>query len=465
MNASLRIENLSVASREGPLVRDVSLEVEAGVPLTLIGETGSGKTLIAQAIAGQLADELQASGAIWINGLDVLGHPELRHHASLKLSVLPQEPWLALDPTMRASEQVYEVFRYVRGMTRSAARRATADILGSLSISGAEGRYPFQLSGGMCQRVAMAMTRAADPDILLADEPTKGLDTALRDTVVEQLQAEVYAGRALLTITHDIHVARQLGGHIAVLLEGRIVEYGPADQVLSVPRHEYTQRLVAADPALWPDVPSELAGAPVIAATGIAKSFGDGTLFSDFSIGIGAGETVALLGASGSGKTTVGNILLRLVQPDRGALWRDELTDPVRYQKIYQDPPAAFAPRQCIGDGLHHLTRRFGGDLGEQNRLLERLHLPPALLNRIPSQLSGGELQRFAILRALLVDPVFLFADEPTSRLDPLIQLDVIALLRGLVEERKIAMLLVTHDHELARKTAGRVLRLSAPDV
>ena len=462
MTPSLQVEGLSVSSREGPLVRSVSFSVQGGIATTLIGETGSGKSLIAQAIAGQLPRELAVSGSIWINGLDVISHPEVRRLREHRLAVLPQEPWLALDPTMRAGAQVFEVFHYVRSLASPSARRAASEMLASLSVAHAEMRYPFQLSGGMCQRVAIAMTRAADPDVLLVDEPTKGLDAALRDRVVVQLQEELAAGRALLTITHDIGVARALGGTIAVMLDGVIVEQGPSEQVLDAPRHDYTRRLVMADPACWPDQVGPVTGHRVVAGKGLVKKFGKQVLFDGFDIEIGAGETVALLGASGCGKTTIGNILLNLVWPDSGTLWRDSTIHPVRYQKIYQDPPAAFAPRQTVGAGLAHLARRMAVPRFQIDSLLEQLHLSSALLERTPGQLSGGELQRFAILRSLLVDPVFLFADEPTSRLDPLIQQDVMLLLRKIITEREIALLLVTHDHVLADKSARRIVPMPA---
>lgn len=231
-------------------VQPVSFGLAAGQPFTLLGETGSGKSLLAQAVTGLLPPGLTASGTLYFDGQPLpLASRPARALWGHTLGILPQEPWLALDPTMRAGDQVAESYRLVRGMSKNRARLAAQEDLAALGVAHAADRLPQALSGGMAQRVAFAAARAGGAKIIVADEPTKGLDVARRDEVIALLLAEVNAGGALLTVTHDIELARQIGGEVAVMLKGEIVERGSAQQVLSAPQHPYTQALLAADPA------------------------------------------------------------------------------------------------------------------------------------------------------------------------------------------------------------------------
>ncbi|WP_137390965.1 ABC transporter ATP-binding protein [Rhodoligotrophos defluvii] len=460
----LSVAGLSVRSAAGPIVRDVSLLLRPGTPVTLLGESGSGKSLVAQAVMGTLPPDLEASGTIRLDGMNLFSAPpgERRKLWGRRIALLPQEPWLALDPTMRTGEQVAEVHRFVHGRGVQDSSMRAENNLGEVGLGQAGALYPFQMSGGMCQRVAIAIAHASDSGLLIADEPTKGLDADLRDSVVARLKQEIEAGRLLLTITHDIAVARALGGTVGVMLEGRLVDYGPANEVLTSPSHGYSRALFAADPEAWPRRTPPPAGNAVIAGRGLAKSFGDRTVFKDLDVEVRAGEVVAIVGPSGCGKTTAGNVLLGLVLPDVGRVERRGGVAPFRFQKLYQDPPAAFAPHQTIRKGLEDLVRLHRREWRAVERLLVRLKLQHDLLDRLPNQISGGELQRFAILRTLLLDPVFLFADEATSRLDPLSQKEVIELLLEIVEKSGLGLLLVTHDLALAERVATRMIRLGA---
>ncbi len=320
--------------------------------------------------------------------------------------------------------------------------------------------YPHELSGGMCQRAAIAVTHAAGASLLIADEPTKGLDAALRDSVVERLRQEVDQGRLLLTITHDIEVAAALDGMIGVMLDGALVEFGPAAEVLERPRHDYARTLIAADPARWTAPALPPAGEAVASARGLSKRFGERTLFDGLDISVRRGEIVAIVGPSGCGKTTIGNILLGLVTPDRGEVQRAPDIAQIRFQKLYQDPPAAFAPHQALRQSLGDLLKLHGLPWSRAEAGMQRFGLGQDLLDRRPNEVSGGELQRFAILRALLLDPVFLFADEATSRLDPVSQKQVFRVLVEAVRESGLGLLMVTHEAALAEKVASRILRL-----
>jgi len=469
MNAPVRFQSLTVSGLEiragnTTIVRDVAFTLSHGRPVTLLGASGSGKSLVAHAIMGSLPSGLSARGIVKLDDEDLLaGSPtQTRARWGRTIAILPQEPWLALDPTMRIEGQVGEIHRYLHGLGPAEAGKSTRDDLAEVGLGDRTKAYPHELSGGMCQRVAIAVTHAAGASLLIADEPTKGLDAALRDGVVDRLREEVDQGRLLLTITHDIEVAAALGGMIGVMLDGSLVEFGPADEVLDNPQHEYARALIAANPTRWPALTLPTAGEPIVSATGLSKRFGERVLFDGFDIAVRRGEIVAIVGPSGCGKTTIGNILLCLVRPDSGGIQRSPDIAATRFQKLYQDPPAAFAPHQTLRQSFGDLLRLHCLAWAQAEASMRRFGLGQELLDRRPGEVSGGELQRFAILRALLLDPVFLFADEATSRLDPVTQKEVFAILIEAVRERGLGLLMVTHEAALAEKIASRILKLPA---
>ena len=460
---ALALHDLRVqVSGGGLLLRGVTLSIAPGVPLAVLGETGSGKTLVVDAVMGTLAPGLRAAGHVTVDGVQAdAGDAAARRPLwGRRLALLPQEPWLALDPTMRALPQVEETYALVRNAPPAEARRAARADLAALGIGrDAQRRYPCQLSGGMAQRVAIAAARAGGAAILLADEPTKGLDAGRRDAVVAALRVALGQGGALLCITHDVAVARALGGEVAVMLDGAIVEHGPADRVLSRPEHPYTRRLLAAEPSAWPEPEWAAPGATVIDAEDLTVSAGGRTLLSGLHLRLGAGEWVSVTGPSGCGKSTLGNVLLGLRRPDRGQVRR--VAGPAgRFGKLYQDPVATFAPHQPLRAALAEVAALHRVAWSQAGALMERLRVNDTLLDRRPDAVSGGELQRIAIVRALLPGPAFLLADEPTSRLDPVTQRDTLDALRTATTERDCAVLLVTHDLALAAKMAVRGVSL-----
>jgi peptide/nickel transport system ATP-binding protein len=254
--------------------------------------------------------------------------------------------------------------------------------------------------------------------------------------------------------------------------DGSIIETGPAAAVLTEPQHEYTRRLLAAEPRAWPQASAKVAAAapmetaPLTAhianIDNLAKSYGDKVLFGAINDTILRGELIAITGPSGSGKTTFGNIVLGLMAPDSGAVVRATGLAATAFQKIYQDPGAAFAPTITLRQSLRDLVALHTLAWDDLLPLLARLRLQPSLLDRLPSQVSGGELQRFALARILMLKPVLIFADEPTSRLDPITQQETLALLVEHAAAHQCAVLLVTHDRSIAEKLAQRQIVLGA---
>ncbi len=463
MKPLLSTRALEIRTATAQLVEPLSIDLWPGKVLTIIGETGSGKSLFAQGIVGNLPPGLAAHGEIELaGGLREPGQANGRRAAwGRELAVLPQEPWLSLNPTMRALDQVAETYRYVVGKSAQASRQQSRQDLTQLGIEQAEAKFPFQLSGGMAQRLAFAATHAGGAKVMIADEPTKGLDSARIGEVIGLLQAGIAEGGALLIITHDIEVARRLGGEVMIMLKGRVIESGSAEQVLDAPRHEYTRRLLNADPARWPrQVPSTLNGEPVVQVRDLAVERGERLLFEGLSFDARPGEVVGVTGPSGCGKSTLGDVILGLMQARSGTVTKCREAPRVAFQKLYQDPVAAFAPTLTLGRCLADLVKLHRLDASRIDGLLHRLRLDRGLLDRLPGNVSGGELQRFSLLRVLLLDPVFIFADEPSSRLDLITQQEMIELLVETARERRTAVLLVSHDEALIEAVADQRIRL-----
>jgi len=455
---SLHLDGVAVYQQQHCLLQPLDLALHPGEALTVLGESGSGKSLLAHAIMGTLPAGLRASGQLR-QGSQAWQLADAANRRALwgeQLAILPQEPATALDPTMRVLAQVAEGWRGEAGNAQAEARGQ----LDKLGLHDAQRHYPHQLSGGMAQRVAFAAATLGGAGLLLADEPSKGLDSRACATLAQLLQQHLADGRCLLTITHDIALARTLGGQVLVMRGGEVVEQGPASRVLQQPQHPYTQQLLAAEPQAWPAIAHPAQGDWLLQGRSLSKAYGSQTLFRDVDIDIAAGERVALLAASGAGKSTLGNILLGLNRADHGSVrYRDGLPR-TAWQKLYQDPVQAFAPHVTLHTALYDVLKRYGQAAANLETLLHRLRLSPDLLARKPSQVSGGELQRLALIRTLLLQPALLFADEPTSRLDPVTQQDTVHCLLDELARIGCALLLVTHDHALASRATARQLTL-----
>lgn len=468
---SMRLNHLAVSSGGTTLIDVENLHFDCGQAVTIVGESGSGKSLLAHAIMGTLPANLTLRGSLAVNGktYDLAERTNRRTLWGRTMSLLPQEPMLSLDPTMRVQEQVAEGSRSFPS-DKGAARMSARALLDSLGLCHASHAYPHTLSGGMAQRVAFAAATIGNARVLIADEPSKGLDKAARGELASLLKRHLGAEGILLTITHDLGLARELGGSVLVMKDAQVVEQGPAGRVLTEPGHAYTRRLLGAEPVNWnyswasQGTAAGAAGQPLITGEGLSKSYGGRKLFSDLSVTVRQGERIALSGHSGSGKTTLGNILLRLLPPDSGQVRHADVLDSGRLQKLYQDPTSAFAPRAKLEDSFRDVMRRhrLGGD--RLDELMASLRLTPGLLERMPGQVSGGELQRLAIIRAMLPRPALVFADEPTSRLDLITQQETMSCLMDQVDSQGCALVLVTHDQSLTHAVAHRSIQIGTAD-
>lgn len=465
MNVALKVDSLSIhdPGNQSVIVHPISFEIPEGNVVNLVGETGSGKSLIAQAILGNLAGELSATGEIYIDEVEYLSQPNKRRQKlwGKHLSLLPQEPWLSLNPTKRSSRQLSEVYRCVGRQQRKSAEQKADNDLERFGILSAKDKYPHQLSGGMAQRLVFCCTMAGGAEILIVDEPTKGLDSEQKQEVIAQLHGFLEGGGHLLVITHDVEVAEQLKGQTLVMKDGRIQERNQTENLFALPEQSYTKALIDAAPKNWLVTPrSPPTQNPCISCRGVSKTFFGNTLFKGADLDIHQGEIVGLYGPSGSGKSTLGDILLGLIPPDEGEVKRSSEFKPYQYLKLYQDPPATFSPYHTLKSSLGDFMALHRLEQDRSDELLEKLNLDHAMLTRTPANISGGELQRLAILRALLLDPIFLFADEPTSRLDPLTQKETMTLMCEIVASRQCSMLLVSHDAYLLEKCCNRVVDL-----
>ena len=460
----LELEEVTVGASGATIVGPVSLDLEPGDCVTVMGETGAGKSLLAQAVIGTLPPGLTATGRISVGGsrVDRIAPAGRAALWGRTVTLLPQEPWRALNPLMRSGSQVEETHRHVAGRSVRDARAATrADFL-DLDLLAAERHLPGTLSGGMAQRIAFAAAKAGGAPLVIADEPTKGLDADRVETVTALLKRVPDEGGALLTITHDLRLARRLGGECVLLKGGVVVETGPSERLLSRPGSDYGRAMLAAEPSAWRLPRPAAAGESVLRAEALTVGRGGRALVRGFDLQLRRSERLSIVGPSGSGKTSLLDTLAGILPPLSGRLRRGSGLPATAVQKLYQDPPAAFPERVRLLASLRDVSRRHGVPWARVEGLLTALGVGPALLNRRPPEVSGGELQRIALARVLMIRPAVLLADEPTSRMDPITQAAVIRLIAQAAAEHGSAVVLVTHDREIAERWAPEIRTVPA---
>ena len=487
----LEVEKLSIHFGRRKVVDGVSFSLDAGEKLALVGESASGKTVTALSTL-RLIQDARLTGSIRFAGREVLTLPERELHEMRgnDIAVVFQEPMTALNPLHTVGQQILESIELHTPLRGEQAWNEAVSAMSRVGIPDAERRarsYPHQLSGGQRQRAMIAMALACKPKLLIADEPTTALDVAIRLQILELLEGlRAQAGMALLLITHDLNLVRRFADRVAVMEKGVMVEQGATREVIEQPRHPYTRKLVASRPTR--DVGSPGNGTIVEARDvqvnypthmpGIRGWFKSGrfTAVADVSFDLAPGETLGIIGESGSGKTTLALAVLGLVgaQGDiciDGKRWGDRDARRLRreIQVVFQDPLSSLSPRltieQIVGEGLE--IHEPGLDkAARRDRVIAALldvgltegGRAEPLLERYPHEFSGGQRQRIAIARALIVRPKVVVLDEPTSALDVTIQKQVLELLAGLQKKYRLSYVLVTHDIDVVRAMAHRLM-------
>jgi peptide/nickel transport system ATP-binding protein len=402
------------------------------------------------------------------------------------MSMIFQEPMTALNPVMTCGDQIDEVLATHTGLASPLRRSRTLEILRDVQLPEPErmiASYPHQLSGGQRQRIMIAMALVLDPRLLIADEPTTALDVTTQAQILELIRAlQRKHGTGVLFITHDFGIVAEIADRVAVLRQGRVVEFGPARELLAHPRDEYTQMLIASVPGLEPRNRAVAIGSPVVLrAEQLTKTYPrsgwlrrsqDVAAVTSVSLQIRRGETLGIVGESGSGKSTVARCIARLIEPTSGRIMldgedvsnRDTLalrSFRHRVQIVFQDPYRSLNPRRTVGDAIIEGPMNYGAAreaaLANARRLMQLVRIDSDALDRFPHQFSGGQRQRICIARALAMEPELLVADEAVSALDVSVQAQVLALLDEIRAEFNLAMLFITHDLRVAAQVCDRV--------
>jgi microcin C transport system ATP-binding protein len=488
----LEVKDLSIDFGPRRVVRNVSFTLDAGEKLALVGESASGKTVTALSTL-RLIENARLSGEILFDGKSVLRMPpaELHQLRGRDIAVIFQEPMTALNPIYTVGDQIVESLELHTELRGAAAWKGAVDAMRRVGIDEPDRRahsYPHQLSGGQRQRAMIAMALACNPKVLIADEPTTALDVTIRLQILELLERlRTEAGMALLLITHDLNLVRRFADRVAVMEKGVLVEQGRTADVIQRPQHPYTQKLVNSRPSRQVRAPGE--GRVVEARKvqvhyethrpGINGWFTSGrfTAVESADFDLAPGETLGVIGESGSGKTTLALAVLGLMQADgdivvNGRRWSERAQRRSMrkdIQVVFQDPLSSLSPRltieQIIGEGLE-IHEPALDQTGRRARIVQALYevglteggQAEPLLRRYPHEFSGGQRQRIAIARALIVQPKVVVLDEPTSALDVTIQKQVLELLSSLQKKYGLSYILVTHDIEVVRAMAHRVM-------
>ncbi|MCT1476679.1 ABC transporter ATP-binding protein [Microbacterium sp. p3-SID336] len=508
----LSVQGLAVdfATMDGVVhaVEGVDLEIRPGETVAIVGESGSGKSTTAMAIIGLLAGGGRvAAGSIRLDGREIAhaSENELRTIRGRDIGLVPQDPMSNLNPVAKIGTQVAETLLAHGLATRQNVQGKVVEALTAAGLPDPERRakqYPHEFSGGMRQRALIAIGLACKPRLLIADEPTSALDVTVQQTILDQIgEMTRELGTAVLLITHDLGLAAERAERVVVMHRGKVVEQGPARQILEDPQHPYTQSLVKAAPSVavarlrpeafapggsgegLSDAPAtgERAGAAsavpprdnIVEIENLTKVYPvrgkheDFVAVDDVSLAIPRGETVAIVGESGSGKTTTARMLLKLIEPTSGliryegkdvsTLNRAETREfRQRVQPIFQDPYSSLNPmftiERLIAEPLEFYKRGSGAERRKRVRqLLDDVALPQSMLRRYPSELSGGQRQRVAIARALALSPDLIVCDEPVSALDVLVQDQILRLLGDLQREYGFSYLFISHDLAVVR--------------
>ncbi|WP_394199141.1 ABC transporter ATP-binding protein [Litoreibacter albidus] len=492
----LSVKSLSVAFGSHTAVRDLSFDIHAGETLALVGESGSGKSATALSVlrliereGGRITKGQIRLGATTPVDLVSLSDREMQTYRGNRISMIFQEPMTSLNPVMRIGEQLAEVLRRHQGMNRADARAAAEQAFDQVRIPDPARRlkqYPHELSGGLRQRVMIAIALACRPDVLIADEPTTALDVTTQAEVLKLLKSlQTEIGMAILFITHDMGVVAEVADRVVVMRHGNNEEVARTNTLFAAPQSQYARDLVAATPKLGlsPLRPQVPLAPPVLQVKGLGKAFSRSGGFlkprvkvpavDGVSFDIRPGETLGLVGESGCGKSTLSRALMRLIEPDEGrvTLAGQDITAMddadlrqarANVQMVFQDPFASLNPRMKAGDLVTEPAYLHSGISGAARdalaaELLEKVTLEPSAADRYPHQFSGGQRQRLCLARALSVSPKLIIADEAVSALDVSTAARITQLMQDIQDQINIAFLFISHDIAVVERVSHRI--------
>ncbi len=486
----IRIENLSVAFEGPEVVKNVTLDLADGEILGVVGESGSGKSVTALTLMGLAADNARITrGRILFDDvvLQEAGKPcpkaLYRQYQGAKMSMVFQEPQTSLNPVQRVGRQVEEVLKLHTKLTGAQIRTRVLEAFDAVGLKNAQtvySSYPHQLSGGMRQRVMIAMAVILHPRLIVADEPTTALDVTIQTQIIELLRRiNSQEKNAMLFITHDLNLARRLCHRVAVMKDGQVVEFGKTEEIFGSPRQEYTRRLIAAVPGREKRKKSgwkESSPVPVLQVRDLSVYYQDGgsgffgktkrkCAVENANFEVYPGECLGLVGESGCGKTSLSKAILGMNSHIEGKIEHSL----VRPQMVFQDPYSSLNPSKTIGWLLQEPLRAAGAldkslYMTKADReaaayeMLRRVGMEEQYFHRKPSQLSGGQRQRVSIGQALITKPGFVVADEPVSALDVTIQAQIMELLASLQQELGLAILFISHDINVVYQMCDRIM-------
>ena len=499
MSALLEISDLNVhfATADGDVhaVKEASLTIQESECLGVVGESGSGKSQLFLAAFGLLAGNGKASGSVKYRGTEILSAPtgQLNKLRGSAVTMIFQDPLTSLTPHMRVGKQIMEALMLHRNVQSDAAQKQAREMLDYVRIPESARRmrqYPHELSGGMRQRVMIAMATITGPDLIIADEPTTALDVTVQAQILEILRSLKQDRKtAIALVSHDMGVIAGLADRVQVMRYGEIVESGAVDDVFYAPRHDYTRMLLDALPkAGETPAPAKALGGPLLTVEDLTVGFpitDKGLLgktrtlraVDGISFTLHQGETLGVVGESGCGKSTLARAVLQLLPKSGGrVVWLGRDLDTATqsdirklredFQIVFQDPLASLDPRMPVGvsisEPLKALEPHLSRDAVRQKvrAMMQRVGLDPAWINRYPHELSGGQNQRVGLARAMIVGPQMLVCDEAVSALDVSIQAQIVALIRDLQAETGLALIFISHDLSVVRRLSHRVMVL-----
>nr|WP_042198219.1 ABC transporter ATP-binding protein [Kibdelosporangium sp. MJ126-NF4]CEL23271.1 Dipeptide transport ATP-binding protein DppD (TC 3.A.1.5.2) [Kibdelosporangium sp. MJ126-NF4]CTQ94433.1 Dipeptide transport ATP-binding protein DppD (TC 3.A.1.5.2) [Kibdelosporangium sp. MJ126-NF4] len=472
----LSYDHLSITFGDVEATRSVSFEVRPGEVVAVVGESGSGKSVTAMSALGLLPRKAKVTGKIMLGGRDVGGltGKQLRELRGNEIAMVFQEPMTALNPVHTIGWQLTEAITLHKDDVPDVKRKAV-ELLTMVGLDRPEQRlkqYPHELSGGMRQRVMIAMAIACDPKVIIADEPTTALDVTVQAEILDLLRnLRDRLGTAIVLITHSMGVVADLADRVVVMYRGAVVETGGVEDVLLRPAHDYTKRLLKAVPRLGSGTRQvDESAKPVLSVRNLVVSFGGQRAVDDISFHVAEGEVLGLVGESGSGKTTAGRCTVGLQKPTQGSieLFGQDIAKlsargmrplTARIGMIFQDPASSLDPRmtvaECVAEPL--VLHRAKDQRERVDELLDSVELGAAVRDRYTHELSGGQRQRVSIARAIALDPDLLIADEPTSALDVSVQASILELFLDLQRRLKFSCLFISHDLAVVDMLANRV--------